>query len=272
MPYPKILGLMAMPRPVIRFLSRYSEGLRLSTEHGPVSGMLVEYACTNEAQGAGRLGRWIDRRFLDSRAWQGVRRRTETTKDAVLDIIERRRAARAPTMILDVASGTARYLRTLARDHGGEDLFVACQDRNPREVMFGRQLVQAEGLPRFTFSVGDAMDESSYLTSRDPDVVLAVGLFAILPNDDQVRTVMQLGFRHLNCGGYFLCTTLAKCQRGEKHWDIDAYAASTTARSPDTIAGWMREVGFCDIEQRFSQPQGTLLIGQKGYVAVGQMR
>ena len=54
--------------------------------------------------------------------------------------------------------------------HGGDDLVIVCHDRDPRQVMHGRKLAADEGLQRFTFSVGDATDESSYLTSQDPDI------------------------------------------------------------------------------------------------------
>ena len=254
---------MLVPRPILRFLARYSEGLRLSVAHGPVSGVLSEYALRNEPHGTGLVGRWIDRSFLRARIWEGVRQRTATTKALIAEILAGRRAAGASTMILDVAAGTALYLRELARECGGDDLVIACHDRNPREVMLGRQLVAAEGLKRFTFSVGDATDESSYLTSRDPDVVLAVGLFAIMHSDDDVRTVMRVAFRHLSAGGLFVCTTLVKPPVGRMYWDVDACTGRPAARAPETIAGWLRESGFRNIDQRFSQSQGFALIGQK---------
>jgi ubiquinone/menaquinone biosynthesis C-methylase UbiE len=254
---------MLVPWPILRFLARYSEGLRLSVEHGPVSGVLSEYAIRNEPHGTGPVGRWIDRIFLRARIWDGVRQRTATTKAIIAEILAARRAAAASTMILDVAAGTALYLRELARECGGDDLVIACHDRNPREVMLGRQLVAAEGLQRFTFSVGDATDESSYLTSRDPDVVLAVGLFAIMHSDADVRTVMRVAFRHLSGDGFFVCTTLVKPPVGRRLADVDACTGRPAERSPETIAAWLRESGFRNIDQRFSQSQGFALIGQK---------
>jgi SAM-dependent methyltransferase len=252
---------MLVTENVIRLLSRYSEGLRLAAVHGPRSGMVLEYAFRNTPQGSGALGRWIDRTFLST--WDSIRTRIQTTKDLVAEIVAQRRAARQTTMILDVASGTARYLRELAREQAGEDLVIACHDRDPRPVMHGRQLAAAEGLERITFSVGDATDESSYLTSRDPDVVLAVGLFPYLYRDEAARRVTQLAYHYLSLDGCFICTTLVPPHARLPHWEADPFAARPAVRSPGTITGWLRAAGFGRIEQRFSQPDGVALVGWK---------
>src|SRR5215470_282175 len=154
---------MAVTENVIRLLARYSEGLRLASEHGPRSGMVFEYAYQNTPQGNGMLGRWIDRTFLQLSTWDSIRQRIHTTKDLVGEVVARRRAQGQSTMVLDVASGTGRYLREFAREHGGDDLVIVCHDRDPRQVMHGRQLTDREELRNFTFAVGDATDEASYL-------------------------------------------------------------------------------------------------------------
>jgi SAM-dependent methyltransferase len=260
-----VWGWFSMPvsHSIMHFLARYSEGLRLTEEHGPKSGIVFEYAFRNEPQGHGAVGRLIDRAFLSLPAWDSARQRIETTKETVAQLVAQRRSAGQTTMILDVASGTARYLRAIAREAGSDDLIIACHDRDPRAVMLGRQLIAAEGLRRFTFSVGDATDHSSYLTSRDPDIVLAVGLFDNLHRDDAVRTVIRLALTHLTPGGAFLCTTLTKAQTALHHWDGNGFGARPAVRAPETIAGWLRAAGFVRVDQRFSHPQGFALIGVK---------
>ncbi len=254
---------MLVAENVRRLLARYSEGLRLAVEHGPRSWMLFEYALQNTPQGSGALGRWIDRTFLHLSTWDSIRQRISTTKDLVGQILEQRRTAGKRTMVLDVASGTGRSLRELAREKGGDDLVIACHDRDPRLVMHGRQLAAAEGLKRFTFSVGDATDAASYLTSQDPDIILAVGLFPYLYDDDAVRTVMRLVFTHLSEKGCFICTTLAAPHARLPHWEADPFVPNPAIRSPDTIAAWLRATGFERIDQCFSQPDGFALIGWK---------
>ena len=257
--------MLAMPMSdnVIRLLGRYSAGLRLAAQYGPSSGVVHEYAYENTPQGNGMLGRWIDRTFLGLRAWDNIRQRIQSTKELLDDLLAQRRAAGQSTVILDVAAGTARYLRELSREQGGEDLVIVCHDRDPRQVMHGRKLVADEGLLRFTFSVGDATDESSYLISQDPDIALAIGLFPYLQREDAVRVVMGLVYSHLTPGGCFVCSTLAKPSARLAHWDGNAFAPRPATRSPERIAEWLRSTGFTRIDQRFSQPHGFALIGWK---------
>jgi len=254
---------MPMSDNVIRLLGRYSAGLRLAAEHGPSSGVVHEYAYENTPQGNGLLGRWIDRTFLGLSTWDSIRQRIQSTKDLLTELLMQRRAAGQATVILDVAAGTARYLRELARAHSGEDLVIVCRDRDPRQVMHGRKLAADEALQGITFSVGDATDESSYLLSHDADIALAIGLFPHLHRDDAVRTVMRLVYTHLSAGGGFLCSTLARPSAWLTDWDGNAFAAPPAIRSPEQIAEWLRSAGFTRIDQRFSQPQGVALIGWK---------
>jgi SAM-dependent methyltransferase len=244
---------------IVRFLARYSEGLRLVVDHGPKSGAVFEYACRNQPCGSGPFGRWVDKKFLRSRRWQGLRQRTETTKAIVAEILALRRAAGRTTMILDLASGTAPYLRELAREYGGDDLIIAAHDRDPRQLVLGRELVAVEQLQNFTFAVGDATDEASYLTRHDPDIILAVGVFQSLRDDEAVRTVMRLALSYLSPGGCFVCTTLAKPNVRV----VDSFGSSRAIRSAETIATWLRDAGFTDIDQRFSQPHSFALIAWK---------
>jgi SAM-dependent methyltransferase len=254
---------MQLPQNIVRFLGRYSEGLRLASEYGGTSGVVVEYACRNEPHGSGTFGRWIDHTFLSARAWEHVRQRGEKTKAILAELIAQRQAGGLATLVLDVASGTARYLRELTREHGGEHLLIACRDRDPHQVMHGRQLAATEGLAHLTFSVGDATDDSSYLTNHDPDIVLAIDLFPHLHEDDAVRTVMRLAFEHLGAGGCLLCTTLVRPDTGLTRWQANGVGLRLTVRSAETVMEWLRGAGFVNVEARFTLPLGVGLIGWK---------
>jgi len=247
----------------IRLLGRYSEGLRLAAQHGPRSAVLFEYAYENTPNGHGTVGRWIDRTFLSLWGWNGIRQRIQTTKELLTEIVAQRRTVGQTSNILDVASGTARYLRELVHEQGSSDLTIACRDRDPRQVMYGRELVQSEHLRDFSFSVGDATDGSSYLTDIDPDIILAVGLFPYLREDVAVRRIMQLAFQHLKPGGCFICTTLKEPHGRLPHWEADALIAPPAMRSPQTIADWLASAGFIHVAQRASQPNGYTLISWK---------
>ncbi len=255
--------VVAVNENLVRLLGRYSEGFRLTAEHGARSVAVCEYAYRNLPQGSSAIGRLIDRQFLQMSAWDAMRQRWQSTREIVLGLISQRRGRGLPTMLLDIASGTAPYLREIVRQHGGEDLAVACHDRDPRQVMHGRDLLVSEGLHGISFSVGDATDHSSYLTNRDPDIILAIDLFPWLAGDDEVRKTMQLSFDHLSKGGAFVCTTITKVMAGPVQWEGVGARFNPALRSPDKIYDCLRHAGFIRIDQRFSQPFGFALVGWK---------
>jgi SAM-dependent methyltransferase len=196
-------------------------------------------------------------------AWDRLRQRGASSKDLVAEVVAMRRASGLPSTVLDVASGTGRYLRELAREIGGDDLVIACHDRDPRIVTHGRQILAAEGLPRFTFKVGDATDDASYLMNRDADVIIAIGLFPELHSDEAVLSVMRLSLRHLSRGGTFICTTLTAPHARMSPWDTNPARLRPAVRPPELVASWLRATGFGRIDQRFSEPDGFALIGRK---------
>lgn len=254
---------MAVAENVIRLLGRYSEGLRLTAEHGPRSGVVQEYAYRNTPHGNGPLGWLLDRTFLQLGTWGALRQRAKATKDLLAEILDRRRSLGWSTMILDVASGTAPYLRELARERGGDDLVIACHDRDPRQVTHGRQLIKSEGLKRFTFSVGDATDLASYITSRDPDIMLAIDLFPWFQSDEAVRTAMQLAFAHLTANGCFICSTLTRPRSRLVHWNADAFGYPPAVRSPAVIKEWMTAAGFEHLQEWRIEPDEYAIGGWK---------
>ena len=249
---------------VVRWLARYSEGLHLTVDNGPLSGPVTEYVVEDTPRGTGWLGRRIDRAFLNLDQNVGTRERIRTTKELVAEVLMRRRSARIPTVIFDVASGTARYLRDLARElDGSDDVTIVCHDRSPRQIMWGRARVDAEHLRRFTFAVGDATDAASYLTRHDPDVILAVQLFPYLHDDSEVKAVIKLAYDHIRSEGCLICTTTVSAGSGSPFWNADALGRRPACRAPETIKGWLREAGFTRIDQRYSEPHGFALIGWK---------
>lgn len=236
-----------MRESVLRVLARYSEGLRLTMRHGVASGIVVEYAYENVPRGWGTIGRWIDRRFLHTPRCHAMRQRVDAIRSLVADLVSRQRLRKQPpVVVLDVAAGTARYLRELAREARRGTLAIRCLDRDPREVILGRQLVSREGLADFTFEVGDATDDASYLMSEDPDIVLAIDLFPYLHDDDAVRQVLHHAFRHLASPGVFVCTgavaaaPASTADPGEEY----GFHIRPLRRPPALLRHWLCAAGF----------------------------
>jgi len=254
---------MAVSYAIVRLLARVSEGWRLVAQHGAASAQFLEYACRNQPGGRGAIGRLCDRALLRADECSATRRRVATVRAVLVELVTLRRAAGMPTLILDVAAGSARYLRELVAADGGADLDIVCCDRDPRQVEYGRGLATTEGLHGMSFWVGDATDVSSYLTSHDPDVVVAVDIFPYLERDDAVRTVMRLAFDRLSPGGTLVCST----QTGRRAvWWASNRSVSRVGpidRPPALIATWLRATGFAHVDERRCDATDQILVARK---------
>ncbi len=246
-----------------RLLGRYSEGFRLIAEHGVTSGAVQEYAYRNQAQGRGVLGKVIDRMFLQVEAWDALRQHIQATRKIVEELLQRRESLGLTTTVLDIASGTAPYLREIARGRHDRGLTIVCHDRDPRKVTLGRELIRAEGLKCITFSVGDATDPSSYLTSRDPDVILAINLFPWFEREEAIRKTLQLAHRSLAAGGCLVCSTLTRDRPHLRRWQTGEFGKPPVLRNVEKMSEWLTTTGFGKIEVRPAFPDGAALLAWK---------
>jgi len=65
----------AIARAGVRFAGRFSRGIELGWRHGFDSGLSLDYVYKNEAGGVMGVGRLIDKSYLNSPGWRGVRQR-----------------------------------------------------------------------------------------------------------------------------------------------------------------------------------------------------
>ena len=65
----------------MKTIGRLSRGVRLGLSTGFDSGKTLDYVYENRPQGALLVGKWIDRSYLNSIGWRGIRvRRTNLEK------------------------------------------------------------------------------------------------------------------------------------------------------------------------------------------------
>jgi SAM-dependent methyltransferase len=254
---------MALSHTIVRSLARLSQGWRVVSQYGAGSAQFLEYACRNQPEGRSAVGRLCDRALLRADECGASRRRVATVRAILVDLVTQRRAAGAPTLILDVAAGSARYLRELVAAHGAADLSIVCCDRDPRQVEYGRGLAATEGLHGMAFWVGDATDVSSYLTSHDPDIVVAVDIFPYLESDDAVHTVLRLAFDRLSPGGTLVCST--QTGRRSVWWASNRSVARVGPidRPADVLANWLRATGFAAVDERRCDATDQVLVARK---------
>lgn len=165
-----------------------SDGINLGFQTGFDSGSTLDYVYRNQPAGAGPVGRMIDRTYLESAGWRGIRQRKvhieELLRLAMASLREQGREVR----ILDIAAGHGRYI--LEALQGVEPLpeSVLLRDYSELNVREGSALIERLGLKeRARFVQGDAFDGAD-LAAVEPKPSLAVvsGLYELFADNAMV--------------------------------------------------------------------------------------
>jgi alpha-beta hydrolase superfamily lysophospholipase len=194
-------------RAFIKSTGRLSDGIRLGWRAGFDSGSSLEYVYENHARGKMVVGKIIDRAYLNSVGWVGIRQRKLNIERLLREAIERVSEAGGPVRILDVATGQGRYvLETLVslEDQNVTALLRDCEQAN---VEAGRAIAARCGVRGITFERADAFDDASY-ESLDPrpNIAIVSGLFELFSDNELVRRCLGGIANAIEEGGYLIYT------------------------------------------------------------------
>lgn len=187
-----------------------SEGIRLGHRTGFDSGATLDYVYRNRPAGRGLPGRMVDRAYLESIGWRGIRVRKRHLEELLRDAIARLRAEGTPVHVLDVAAGHGRYVLDALEgtDGAGRPDSIVLRDFVEQNVEDGRALIEERGLEGVArFEQGDAFDAGS-LAVLDPPPTLGIvsGLYELFPDNDLVARSLGGLAEAIPPGGYLVYT------------------------------------------------------------------
>lgn len=193
----------AAQRITLGTVGKLSRGIRLGWETGFDSGRSLDYVYENQARGTLGVGKLIDRVYLDSVGWRGIRQRKVNLEKLL-------RAAIAQTSgevrILDVATGCGRYVLDVVNDVPRATALL--RDFTPANVEQGREIARAMGLSdRVTFEQGDAFDEEALAKiAPAPAIAIVSGLYELFGDNDLVLRSLRGIARAMTGGGFLVYT------------------------------------------------------------------
>lgn len=183
----------ALTRASLKLGGRLSRGIALGHATGFDSGSTLDYVYRNQAQGVPVIGTMIDRTYLDSIGWRGIRIRKTHVEELLRKAFARVRARGLPLRVMDVAAGHGRYVldAIAANDDGSEQSrpeSILLRDYSNINVRDGRALIAERGLYSIAqFVQGDAFDRDDLAqVSPTPTVAVVSGLYELFPDNDQV--------------------------------------------------------------------------------------
>jgi alpha-beta hydrolase superfamily lysophospholipase len=176
-------------RASLRIGGLLSQGVRLGHDTGFDSGSTLDYVYRNTASGTTALGRLVDRTYLESVGWRGIRQRKVHLEELLRAAVADRRRASAPVRIVDIAAGHGRYVLDAVAAISDRPDAILLRDYSDRNVEQGRALIREKQLAAIaTFENGDAFDTAS-LAALFPRPTIAVvsGLYELFGDNAQVR-------------------------------------------------------------------------------------
>ena len=183
----------AITRAVLRLAAPLSAGLQTGHSTGFDSGSTLDLVYRNQPGGAGPIGRAIDKTYLGSIGWRGIRQRKLHVEELLQVAMQQVYARGLSLNVIDIAAGHGRYvLDAIAQGPLRPDA-VLLRDYDPRNVASSAALAAERGLQRVVRCVeGDAFDRAS-LAAATPQPTLGVvsGLYELF--GDNARVAASLG-------------------------------------------------------------------------------
>lgn len=203
---PKRLGF-AVVRTVMKTVCNLSTGIREAWRTGFDSGGSLDRVYADRAEGVTPLGWLIDRLYLDSIGWRGIRIRKRHLAGMLLSAIRQLHAAGRPVRILDIASGPGRYLLETIRSAAPIPVTAVLRDRSPGGLEAGRVLARQMNVSGVTYEAGDAFDPQSIAAvSPRPTIAVVSGLYELFPENGPVRRSLGGLAEAVGEGGFLIYT------------------------------------------------------------------
>lgn len=185
-----------------------SGGIKLGHQTGFDSGSTLDYVYRNQASGCTPLGRLIDRVYIDSIGWRGIRQRKLHVEELLRQAMSRTAASGRSVHVMDIAAGHGRYVLESLTTGATRPQSILLRDYSDINVRDGAALIQEKRLNDIArFVKGDAFDrESLAAVSPRPTVGIVSGLYELFPDNDMVRRSLTGLAAAIPFGGYLVYT------------------------------------------------------------------
>lgn len=188
----------------MKVLGTQSTGGRLGFETGFDSGSTLDYIYRNQPQCSSALGRLIDKHYLNSVSWKGIRQRKIHLQMLIQQAVARQGSA---VRIVDIAAGHGRYvLDALQGEAAVSEILL--RDYSELNVAKGQEMIASRGMAgRARFEQGDAFN-CNELAALEPRRTLGSVsvLYELFPENGPVRDSLAGLAAAIEPGGILIYT------------------------------------------------------------------
>ncbi|QHM75150.1 Monoacylglycerol lipase [Mixta theicola] len=208
---PEPLSLNALALQGLRYgmktIGMRSDGIQLGFGTGFDSGSTLDYVYRNQPAGKGVLGRWIDRFYLNSIGWKGIRQRKVHLDNLIRQAVERLTQQGMAVRVVDVAAGHGRYVLDALQAQTSVSS-ILLRDYSELNVEKGQALIAERGMTEIArFECGDAFNRAE-LAALEPRPTLGIvsGLYELFPENQPVRNSLAGLADAIEPGGILIYT------------------------------------------------------------------
>jgi alpha-beta hydrolase superfamily lysophospholipase len=178
----------AITRASLKLGGWLSKGIALGHSTGFDSGSTLDYVYRNEARGLPLIGTLVDRVYLDSIGWRGIRQRKRHVEALLADAMRQTQARGLPLRIMDIAAGHGRYVLDAVAHSERRPQSILLRDYSEINVRDGRELIGRRGLGDIArFDQADAFDRADLAkVSPAPTLAVVSGLYELFGDNAMV--------------------------------------------------------------------------------------
>lgn len=235
---------------LLKTVGRLSEGIRLGWREGFDSGAMLDYVYRDRASGFTPLGRIIDRTYLDSPGWRGIRVRRQNLEATISRAMRQLAEEERPVHLLDIATGHGRYVLNAMGELPETRPSALLRDWSADNIECVRALAGERGIPNVRCETGDAFDRHTLGAIRPrPTLAIVSGLYELYPDNGAVRASLAGLADAVEPGGYLIYSNqpwhpqqeligrVLTSHRAGRPWVM-------RCRSQAEMDGLVREAGF----------------------------
>jgi alpha-beta hydrolase superfamily lysophospholipase len=237
-----------------------SKGIDIGVQTGFDSGSTLDYIYRNEPQGKGRLGRLIDRSYLDAVGWKGIRQRKLHVEELLRRAMAELHARQEPVRIIDIAAGHGRYVLDALKATDAKPDSVLLRDYSETNVRAGSELIASYGLSGIAkFEKGDAFDGGRLATIEPrPTIGVISGIYELFSDNAAVLRSLKGLSAAISPGGYLIYTNqpwhpqlefIARALTSHRQGQAWVMRRRTQAEMDQLVM----EAGFRKIDQRIDE-------------------
>ncbi|MBU0631757.1 bifunctional alpha/beta hydrolase/class I SAM-dependent methyltransferase [bacterium] len=194
-----------LQKTMMKQLGGLSKGMGIGLKYGFDSGVTLDHVYKNEPSGTTWIGRAIDKGYLNSIGWKGIRQRKVNMIAAVEEKIKLLQQEGKKVSILDIAGGPARYLIEIASKY--PDIEVRVRDYQEQNVNEGQALAKELHLDNIVYEQCDAFNPTNYNAGEySPNIVVISGVFELFGDNDLIANAIKGVSSIIAEEGYLLYT------------------------------------------------------------------